>query len=118
MASTGVTVDMIRNDNRTFTLTFTDENGAAIDITGFTCFFTVKENMSDSDDDAKIKQTWSSHSDPTNGESQFSLIPADTASLSGMYYFDVQIKDLSSKIYTTMIGYFNIVEDVTLRTSA
>jgi len=32
MASTGVTIDMIRNDNRTFTLTFTDENGAAIDI--------------------------------------------------------------------------------------
>jgi len=32
MESTGVTIDMIRNDNRTFTLTFTDQNGAAIDI--------------------------------------------------------------------------------------
>lgn len=116
--ATGVTIDMVRNDNRTFTLTFTDENGSAIDITGFTCFFTVKVSMSDADVDAKISKTWSSHSDPTNGITTFSLVPADTTNLSGMYYFDIQIKDLSSKIYTPMIGYFNVVEDVTLRTSA
>ncbi len=116
--ATGVTIDMVRNDNRTFTLTFTDANGAAIDITGYTCFFTVKAAMADLDAAAKISKTWTTHSDPTNGITTFALVPADTTALSGMYYFDIQVKDLSSKIYTPMIGYFNVIEDVTLRESA
>lgn len=116
--ATDVMIDMVRNDDRTFTLTFTDENGTAIDITGYTVFFTVKSAKSDLDAAAKIAKTWSAHSDPTNGITTFALEPADTTSLSGMYYFDIQMKDVSSKIYTPMIGYFNVVEDVTLRTSA
>jgi len=201
-------LEIVRGDNRTYTLLFTDSDGVAVDITGCTLFFTVKQKAtpddlevgtctmtvaspcvvskgthgllegrkirftttealppplmeeedyyvkapaagtfnialtsggtainttgvqsgvhtlwaiptpaSDLDTDSLIQYTWTVHSDPTNGESQFSLVPGDTVNMSGMYPFDIQLKDAAGKIYTPMYGYLKVVADVTKRTS-
>lgn len=205
-------LEIVRGDNRTYTLAFTDSAGAVVDITGCTLFFTVKQKetptdlgigivtmtiaspcvvtmvggwspglhglaegrkirftttealpaslmeeedyyvkyintstfnialasggtainttgvqsgthtlwaiptpASDTDADSLIQYTWTTHSAPTLGQSQFSLIPADTVNMSGSYPYDIQLKDTASKIFTPMYGLFKVVEDVTKR---
>lgn len=201
-------LEIVRGDDRTYTLTFTDSAGAAVDITGCTLFFTVKQKATpdyqeigtctmsvaspcvvtlaahglaegrkirftttialpsalmeeedyyvkyvdtgtfqialtsggnaintagiqagvhtlwaiptptaDTDLDALIKYTWTSHSSPTDGISTLTLVPADTTNMNGSYYYDLQLKDANSKIFTPMYGMFNVIADVTKRTS-
>jgi len=199
-------LEIVRGDDRTFTLLFTDSNGVPINITGCTLFFTAKSKdtpdyleigtctitvatpcvvtktthgllatrkirftttealppplmeeedyyvkyigadtfniatvsagdninttgiqsgvhtlwaistpASDTDADSLILYTWDIHSSPTIGESQFSLVPADTKNMSGLYPFDIQLKDISGHIFTVMYGYLNVIADVTKR---
>ena len=110
-------ISIMRGDNRTLTFTFVDSAGVAVNITGYTAFFTVKEHKSDLDAKAKIAKSWVSHSDPTNGITSLALVPADTLSLAGKYYFDVQLKSGGGLIYTPIKGIFTVVEDITVRTT-
>ena len=105
-----------RGDTKTYTLYFEDENGARIDITGWIVFFTVKVHIDDSDDDAKIKKTITSHTDPTNGETQIPLTSTDTADV-GNYVYDVQYRSTTGTIKTVIEGFLVIAKDVTQRTS-
>jgi hypothetical protein len=107
---------LIRGDDRTFALEF-KKDGVPQDITGWTIFFTLKRSLYDSDNDALIKKTVTVHTDPTNGKTEFSITSAETDSLSGTYYYDIQYKDTGNKINTVMIGTMNFQEDVTRRTS-
>jgi len=107
---------LVRGDDRTFALEF-KKDGVAWDITGWTVFFTLKKNISDSDDDAAIKKTITVHTDPTNGKTEFSITSSETDLLSGIYDYDIQYKDTGNKINTAMIGKMSFKEDVTRRTS-
>jgi len=111
-----ITLEVKRGDSKTYTLTFKDEDGNLIDITGYTVFFTVKEKIDDNDDHAKIKKTITSHTDPTNGETQIQLSSSDT-NLIGNYLFDIQIKNTTNEIITIMEGLITFTKDVTQRTS-
>ena len=106
---------LIRGDDRTFALEF-KKDGVAIDITGWTVFFTLKKSTYDSDNDALIKKTVTTHTDPTNGKTEFSITNTETDALIGIYYYDIQYKDTANKINTVMIGTMNFQEDVTRRT--
>lgn len=106
-----------RGDDKTYNLTFTDSNGDAIDITGYTIFFTVKNNKTDSDDDAVIKKDITSHIDPTNGKTQIILTDIDTAIAIKRYFYDIQLKDVSGLITTVLEDAFIIVQDITIRTT-
>ena len=109
---------LIRGDDKTYTVTFLDSDGVAIDITGYTVFFTVKANLTDSDDNAIIKKDITSHSDPTNGQTELSFAASDTDGVEeGTYYFDLQLKDTGGLIKSTKRQYFYIDQDITLRTS-
>lgn len=107
---------LIRGDDQVFTLIF-KEGGGVKDITGWTIFFTLKKNQDDSDDDAVIQKDITSHTDPTQGETEFSLANAETDPLQGIYYYDVQYKDTSTpeNIKTVMIGTMSFEKDVTRR---
>ena len=106
----------VRNDNKTWLLTFKDENGTAVDITGWTVFFTCKNSREDVDADALISYDITSHTDPTNGQTKIELTTTDTARL-GSYPYDIQIKKTDGKITTVVTGDLSFVEDVTIRTS-
>lgn len=71
--------------------TFT-KNEQPLDITGWTLYFIVKEKMRDVDEEAKINQKITSHSEPTKGKSLISLSSEET-NLVGNYDYSIDYKD-------------------------
>lgn len=59
-------------------ISFADDDGNVIDITGVTIHFTAKRSTTDADGDAIINLAVSSHVDAANGESN---LPIDLSSL-------------------------------------
>jgi len=106
----------VRRDDKYWVLVFTDENGTAIDITGWTIFFTAKNDIDDVDADAIIKKDITSHTDPTAGTTQIHLTPTDT-NLLGIYVYDIQVKKLNGDILTVVNGELTFLDDVTIRTA-
>ena len=106
-----------RRDDKVFTFHFYDENGDALDLTSCSLYTTVKQNIDDPDAQAKIASTLAITTPATGGIATWTLVPADTQYLLGQYFWDVQLKDSSSKITTLIIDLFEVVADVTIRTS-
>ena len=112
-----------RGDNKNWVLTFTDDAGVAIDINGYTIFFTVKKenvyvNSTSDITDALISKDVTSHTNPTSGISSVAVVPADTENLEPtIYKYDMQLKDDSGNILTFIKGNFIITADVTRRSS-
>jgi len=105
-----------RGDTKSYTLKFRDEDGNAVDITGWTIFFTAKNKIDDVDDDAVIKKTITDHTDPTDGETQITLTSTDTAAVASLVY-DIQYKTSGGQIKTVIEGFLEISKDVTIRTT-
>lgn len=105
-----------RGDSWSKSLTFSDANGA-VDITGWTIFFTLKESPSDDDANALITKDVTSHTDPTNGTTAIELDPTDLDIESGRYHYDMQYKDSGGNVETFLKGQFTVLTDVTRRTS-
>ena len=112
-----VNLEIKRGDSKSYTLTFKDDDGALIDITDWTIFFTAKETVTDTDANAKISKDITSHTDPTNGETQIQLNSTDTNLTPGNYIYDIQIKKDTGEINTIVEGTLTITKDVTQRTS-
>lgn len=111
-------LSIIRGDDKYYNLTFTDGTGSAIDITNWTIYFTVKSNLSDTDDsNALIQKDVSSHTDPTNGKTRVHLTHGDTDLTKGDYYYDIQVKKDNGDIITVVNGIFEVAYDVTRRTT-
>jgi len=107
---------IVRRDSWERKVYFETDDCSPIDITGWTIFFTVKEKMTDTDTNAKIKKTITTHTNPLNGESEIILSPTET-NLSGSYVYDVQVKTSADSVLTLMNGTISFIEDVTQRTS-
>ena len=107
-----------RGDDVTKILNFEDNSGNAINITGWTVFFTVKKSYLKSDDEALIKKDITSHSDPSNGKTKLVINASDTDDMNnGDYYYDIQVKKGDGKINTVLNDIFVLDYDVTRRTS-
>lgn len=115
MAMENLTI--IRGDDINITLAFTDTDGDPVDLTGSTLFFTVKEKLSDVDDDAVIEKDVTSHTNPTGGVTVLALTSTDTDINAGSYYWDIQIKNEAGKIASSQKGLLKVLQDVTLRTN-
>jgi len=105
-----------RGDSGRLDVTVTQSDGTVYDLTGATLFLTVKNALTDADSAAVIRKEVTSHDAPEAGESHFDLLTTDNAT-SGTRYYDVQLKDSSSKIYTLFGGLWNVTQDVTTRTA-
>lgn len=112
-----VVLEVYKRDDKTYTLYFRDSTGAVVDITGDTIYFTVKTSETDTDAAALIRKNVTSHTDPTNGETEIALSNTDTAITAGEYYFDIQRKH-TTKITTLVKGTFKVIQDITIRTGA
>ncbi len=108
---------IIRGDSAQIDVAFEDADGVAIDLTGKSVFFTVK-NISDidsaNDDNAEIKKKITVHTDPTAGETKIALSPTDTAITPGEYIYDLQIVN-GGEVISTNRDYLEIIQDVTKR---
>lgn len=114
--SEDTTLEIYRGDDVSWDLIFKDSEGVPIDITGYTFFFTVKENKADTDDEALITKTVDTHTDPTNGETEINLSSTLTNITPGLFWYDIQQKDNIGKIKTLVVGRIRVHEDITNRT--
>jgi hypothetical protein len=117
MGVESVCLQIKRGDTWSRTIYFEDSDGNSIDITGWTIFFTVKENADDLDADAIISKTITTFPNPTAGEAEIVLSPTDTAQVIENYLFDLQIKTNLGEIVTVLEGIITITQDITIRTS-
>lgn len=117
MAITNAALEIKRGDSETFIIQLRDEDEACIDITGWIIFFTVKQNLDQTDNDAKIKKNITIHTDPINGKTEIPISSSDTTNLLGNYIYDIQIKDTGGNIKTILEGIFTVSKDVSRRTS-
>ena len=83
-------LEIYSQTTKTYKLTIRDtEYDRVKDLTGWTIYFTCKENMADTDDNAKIKKDITDHSDPANGVTLIELTAIDT-NLLGSYNYDIK----------------------------
>jgi len=107
-------IDLVRGDSKTYALAFTDNDGTAIDITGWTIYYTVKERLTDDDEDAIIRKIVTAEAGSAVGEVNIVLENTDTQDLEiKVYWHDIQVKNLDDKINTIAFGQLNVIADVT-----
>lgn len=107
-------VDLVRGDSKTYDLTFTDNDGVALDITGWTIYYTVKERLTDNDESAILRKLVTVVASSTVGEVEIVLENTDTQDLEiKVYWHDIQVKNLDDKINTIAFGQLNVIADVT-----
>ena len=111
-------ITIIKRDSYSFPLTFKDADCNAIDITGYTIFFTVKTlaNIDNADTSAIIQKNITTHTSPTTGQSLLTLTTTDTDQTAGTYWYDLQVKTPAGNIISCEKGEFVINQDVTNRT--
>jgi len=88
------------------------EDGAPVDITGWSVYFTVKTNMKDLDASAKINKIITTHSEPTNGKTLIELTTDDTNIDAGNYYYSIDYKDSESNQQVLFTGRIRITAPV------
>jgi len=106
-----VKLEIIQGMTKTYELRF-QEDGIAIDITGWTVYFTVKEAMNDLDAVAKIDKTITSFDEPTQGIAEIELSTTDTNITVGNYYFSVDVKTDDSDEFSVVEGRLRISKPV------
>lgn len=90
-------------------------NGLPLNITGYTFYFTIKD-ISDNvnnDDSALFTKTWTTHSDPTNGQTILIATPTEMNIPENTYKYDIQAKSPTNSIILVVSGNFNILDIVT-----
>ena len=114
-----VDLSVFKGDSQDYNFTIKDGDGAAINITGYTFYLTVRE--SNAAGDAKIAKIVTSHTAPTAGQTTISISSSDTSidvsSSTQQYVYDVRMKDTTAKVTTLLNGNFKVRQPITLSTA-
>lgn len=108
-----VDFEIDQGDDETFSITRQYSDGTAKPISGYTFWLTIKESIEESDADAAVQKTVTTHTDPGNGETEIDLPAAETATLAGLYKYDIQEKTAAGSINTLLQGTLYVGPDVT-----
>lgn len=119
MAFTSKDLDpLVRGDDWSLKLNIKSSN-SAVNITGYTYYWTLKENVDDSDSAAALQVTAS----PTGSAAQAGevVLTASAASTTQItpqtYNYDVQQINDSGVVQTLLLGKIKVVKDITRSTS-
>jgi len=87
------TITLPRGNPYNATITFTDENGDAYNLTGKTVFFTVKKTTDHTTDDsgAVITKNITTHTSASGGITTLELTAAQTNIILGDYKWDLRV---------------------------
>ena len=108
-----VNLQVFKKTTTNFELIFT-EDGAPKDITDWTIYFTVKENMSDEDANAKIKYDIATHQDALNGKTIIPITQTDS-NRTGSLHYDIVYKDDEGNVGVLYYGRILFAEKTTQR---
>ena len=114
----GMDITIFRNRSYPITYNHVDSNGDPVSLVGATVYFTVKEEAWDTDatdTDALIKKTITTHSNPAEGETTFTLDDADTNIDAGKYNYDVVVEFDGLSEPPSLYGRFTVVGTPTNR---
>lgn len=109
-------IKRVKGDTYPLEIEITTSADVAVDLTGSTVFLTVKRNLQDTDAQALISKSVTSHTSPTTGNTQFTLLAADVDYI-GEFYYDVKIKDSTGVISSVITDKFILLDHVTIRTT-
>lgn len=105
---------VVRGDTPTLSVIVKDSIGAIVDLTDYTMKFTVKRSTADTDANAVIGPSNMTIATPASGIGTIKLSSAQTALPARKYYYDVQINNGTSSVYTVVgPATFEIKDDVT-----
>ena len=107
---------MYRGDTRIFKCTAKSQDGIAVDLGSANIYFTAKRDLSDPDASAVIVKDSTTPNgititSPTTGQFEIKLDPADTSSLAGAFYYDIELR-MGSEVFTVDTGKLSVMEDV------
>lgn len=105
-----------RGDSGRLDVTVASADGTAYSLAGATLFLTVKNALTDADSAAVIRKEVTAHDNAAGGLSHFDLLTTDNAT-NGRRFYDVQLKDSTTKIFTLFGGLWTVSQDVTTRTA-
>jgi len=103
----------ISGDDIYYTVTITDEDGDPYDITDWVFWMTIKEAPSDADTDALFQEEVTSHTNPTQGETEFNIPESESKNIIGKKCYDIQFKDNDGDIVTFLHGKIEFKKEIT-----
>jgi hypothetical protein len=109
-------IEINRGDDWSRSVVFTDYDGVAKNITGWTIYFTLKRKASDVDADAVYAKNFTPN-DPTGGIGTVLLTHAETLPLLGVYVYDIKYKDNQDVVKKIIGGGFSVRQTITVRAS-
>ena len=112
---------LVRGDDWTLKLVLTSD-GSVLDITGYTFWFTLKDNIDDADPGAlQVTATPDVSGNPTEASQGIIYIKASktltTTLTPKTYNYDVQQVDGTGNVQTLLIGKVKVAKQVTRSTS-
>ena len=108
-------ITLYRGDDLSWNLVFTDEDDAAIDITSWVVFLTIKNRKTDPDSKAILHKEFSNFINPTLGIAPIIVSHTETDNFLGSYHYDFQVKRQDGSILTITSGGIAFLADVTRR---
>jgi len=115
-----VNIQTSQGDSFSRIINFTNSAGAAIDITGYTFYLTVKKDVADLDAAAKISATVTPEQlvSPASGSVTISVSKTTMATVApGTYLYDIKYKKGDGTVFTALSGNFTVTPTITLRAS-
>ena len=109
-----------RGDTKVFNLSFKDNAGTPINISGHKLWFTMKINVTDADANAVFQKeiTFPENTDSENGVGALTLGSDETGTIEpGTYFFDIQkvIPGTPPIVATLLSGRVAVLSDITRR---
>ena len=112
-------------DDYNYSFTLYDSAGNPLDLTDVTIWFTIKRSQTDADASALLQLTSSDgiaiDTAPETGKFVVRFAAADTATLRGMWWYDLQVKGTidgeSGKVVTPLWGQIEFGPNITQATA-
>ena len=104
-------IKIVRKTTKVYELIF-KKDGISKDITDWSIYFVAKANVKDTDANAEISKTITTHSAPTSGITLITLDPSDTDIDAGNYYYSIDFKDDKDQEGVVLHGKLRIIEPV------
>lgn len=101
---------MVSGDSKTLDIGIVDGDGVAVDVsTAPAIAYQIAASPAAT---ALVTKTLASGITVATSTVSVTLAPADTASLAGVYYHELQVTDAGGRVFTALSGYVTIERDL------